>query len=108
MSTPTLSEAHGEVGWSGRMVSLTVDRLVYASSIVMLGSVRRETRVPVLARWLLGLGVTATLAANVAHGLGRGSVSAVAAARSAVALVGSYELRVRTAPLRWSCMLKVR
>jgi hypothetical protein len=39
-----------------------------------------------LARWLLGLGIAATLAANVAHGLGHGPVGA------AVALVGCYEL----------------
>jgi hypothetical protein len=28
--------------------------------------------VPALARWLLGLGIVATFAANVAHGLGHG------------------------------------
>jgi hypothetical protein len=38
------------------------------------------------------LGVAATLAANVAHGLGHGPVGAAVAAWSAVALVGSYEL----------------
>jgi hypothetical protein len=60
-------EGHGEAGWTGRMVPLTVDGLVYASSMVMLDSARRRTPVPVLRRWLLGLGITATLAANVAH-----------------------------------------
>ena len=45
-----------------------------------------------LARWLLGLGIAATLAANVAHGLGHGPVGAAVAAWPAVALVGSYEL----------------
>ena len=60
-------EAHGEAGWTGRMVPLTVDGLVYASSMVLLDSARRRTPVPVLRRWLLGLGITATLAANVAH-----------------------------------------
>src|SRR5260370_14227481 len=44
-------------------------------------------RVPVLVRWLLGLGVAGTLAANVAHGLGHGPVGAAAAAWPAVALV---------------------
>lgn len=43
---------------------MTVDGLIYASSMVMLDSARREMRVPVLARWLLGLGIAATLAAN--------------------------------------------
>ena len=46
----------------------TVDGLIYASSMVMLDSARRETPVPALARWLLSLGIAATLAANVAHG----------------------------------------
>ena len=45
-----------------------------------------------LARWLLGLGIAATLAANVAHGLGHGLIGAAVAAWPAVALVGSYEL----------------
>jgi hypothetical protein len=47
---------------------------------------------PALARWLLGLGIVATLAANVAHGLGHGIIGAVVAAWPALALVGSYEL----------------
>jgi hypothetical protein len=38
--------------------------------MVMLDSARRKVRVPALARWLLGLGIAATLPANVAHGLG--------------------------------------
>jgi hypothetical protein len=74
------------------MVPLTVDGLIYASSMVMLDSARRKTPVPVLARWLLGLGIVATLAANVAHGLGHGLIGAAVAAWHAVALVGSDEL----------------
>jgi hypothetical protein len=69
-----------------------VDGLIYASSMVMLDSARRRTQVPGLARWLLGLGIAATLAANVAHGLGHGPVGAAVAAWPAIALVGSYEL----------------
>lgn len=42
---------------------------------MMLDSARRKTPVPALARWLLGLGAAATLAANVAHGLGHGLIS---------------------------------
>ena len=87
-----LVRAHGEAGWTGRLVPLTVDGLIYASSMVMLDSARRKTPVPALARWLLGLGIAATLAANVAHGLGHGPVGAAVAAWPAVALVGSYEL----------------
>jgi len=87
-----LVRAHGEAGWTGRVVALTVDGLIYASSMVMLDSARRKVPVPPLARWLLGLGIAATLAANVAHGLGLGPAGAIVAAWPAVALVGSYEL----------------
>ena len=87
-----LVRMHGESGWTARLVPLTVDGLIYASSMVMLDSARRKTTVPELARWLLGLGIAATLAANVAHGLGHGSIGVAVAAWPAVALVGSYEL----------------
>ena len=87
-----LVRAHGEGGWAARLVPLTVDGLICASSMVMLDCARRKVPVPALARWLLGLGITATLAANVAHGLGHGVVGAAVAAWPAVALVGSYEL----------------
>ena len=87
-----LVRAHGEAGWTARLVPLTVDGLIYASSMVMLDSARRKMPVPALARWLLGLGIAATLAANVAHGLGHGLIGAAVAAWPAVALVGSYEL----------------
>ena len=60
--------------------------------MAMLDSVRRGVGVPGLARWLLGLGIAATLAANVANGLGHGPVGAAVGAWPAVALVGSYEL----------------
>jgi hypothetical protein len=87
--------------WCGRTVSRAgrlgwcrspVDGLIYASSMVMLDSARRKVLVPSLARWLLGVGIAATLAANVVHGLGHGPAGATVAAWPAVALVGSYEL----------------
>jgi hypothetical protein len=87
-----LVRAHGETGWTAHLIPLTVDGLIWASSMVMLDSARRGVRVPTLARWLLGLGIAATLAANVAHGLGHGPVGAAVGAWPAVALVGSYEL----------------
>lgn len=87
-----LVHAHGEAGWTAHLIPLTVDGLIWASSMVMLDSARRGVRVPALARSLLGLGIAATLAANVAHGLGHGPIGAAVAAWPAVALVGSYEL----------------
>lgn len=61
-------------------MALTVDGLIYAGSTVLLGSARRTVPVPALARWLLRLGIAATLAANVAHGLGHGLIGAAAGA----------------------------
>jgi len=80
-----LVRADGEPGWTAGMVLLTVDGLIYASSMVVLDSARRKIPVPALARWLLGLGIAATLAVNVADGLGHGPVGAVVAAWPAVA-----------------------
>ena len=87
-----LVRRYGEQGWTARLVPLTVDGLIYASSMVMLHCARHRIPVPQLARWLLGLGIAATLAANATHGLGYGVAGAVIAAWPAVALVGSYEL----------------
>jgi hypothetical protein len=87
-----LVHSHGETGWTARLIPLTVDGLIWSSSMVMLDSARRGAQVPSLARWLLGLGIAATLAANVAHGLGHGPIGAVVAAWPAAALAGSYEL----------------
>jgi hypothetical protein len=45
-----LVRAHGESGWSSRLFPLTVDGLIYASSMAMLDSARRGIRTLVLAR----------------------------------------------------------
>jgi hypothetical protein len=60
-----------------------VDGLIYASSMVM------------LTRWLLGLGIAATLAANVAHGLGHGLIGAAVALTSVCAVRGGVRGRRR-------------
>ncbi len=87
-----LVEAHGESGAVARMVPLTVDGLIYASSMALLSAARQGREAPALARWLLALGIGVTLAANVAHGLAHGPAGAAVAAWPAVSLVGSYEL----------------
>ncbi|WP_433445698.1 DUF2637 domain-containing protein [Nonomuraea sp. CA-141351] len=83
---------HGENGLTAVLVPLTVDGLVYASSMALLQAARLGQPAPVLARVLLGLGIVATLGANVAHGWGNGIIGAIVSAWPAVALVGSYEL----------------
>jgi hypothetical protein len=86
--------AHGEGGITSRLEPTTIDGLVYASSMVILYAARHRIPVPSLARWLLGLGIAATLTANMAQGWSHGPVGAVIAAWPAVSLVGSYELLV--------------
>jgi hypothetical protein len=86
--------AHGETGITARLEPATIDGLVYASSMVVLYAARHRMPVPSLARWLLALGIAATLTANMAQGWSHGPVGAVVAAWPAVSLVGSYELLV--------------
>lgn len=84
----------GESGLTARMEPATIDGLVYACSMVMLYAAWHQRPVPALARWLLALGIAATLAANMAQGLSHGAGGAVVAAWPAASLVGSYELLV--------------
>jgi uncharacterized protein DUF2637 len=86
--------AHGETGITARLEPATIDGLVYASSMVVLYTARHRMPVPSLARWLLALGIAATLTANMAQGWSHGLVGAVVATWPAVSLVGSYELLV--------------
>ena len=83
---------YGETGVTARLEPATIDGLVYASSMVILYAARHRLPVPRLARWMLALGILASLAVNVAQGWSHGLVGAVVAAWPAVSLVGSYEL----------------
>jgi hypothetical protein len=86
--------AHGESGITARLEPATIDGLVYASSMLVVYAARHRVPVPSLARWLLGLGIAATLTANMAQGWSHDPVGAVVAAWPTVSLVGSYELLV--------------
>ena len=63
--------------------------------MLILYAARHQVPAPSLARWLLGVGIVATLTANMAQGWSHGPVGAVVAAWPAVSLVGSYELSHR-------------
>jgi hypothetical protein len=96
-----LVRSHGESGVTARLVPFTVDGLIWAASMVILDASRRGQRVTQLAVWSLGTGIVATVGANLAHGMGHGPVGALASARPALALVGSFELLmmlIRTGP----------
>jgi hypothetical protein len=87
-----LVRSHGETGTTARLLPFTVDGLIWAASMVVLDASRRNQPVPRLAAWSLGTGITATVGANLAHGIGHGLVGALVSAWPAVALVGAYEL----------------
>jgi hypothetical protein len=87
-----LVRSHGESGATTRLVPFTVDGLIWAASMVILDAHRRNLPVPALAKWSLGVGIVATIGANVAHGLNHGTIGALVSAWPALALVGSFEL----------------
>lgn len=87
-----LVSSHGETGATARLPPFTVDGLIWAASMVVLDASRRGHPVPRLALWSLGVGIVATVGANLAHGLGHGPIGALVSAWPALALVGSFEL----------------
>jgi hypothetical protein len=98
-----LSRGHGQAGVAARLLPLSVDGLILAASLVMLLEARGGRTTPVLARVMLGLGVAATVAANVAYGAADGLTGAAISAWPAIAFVGSAELLIgsirRTRPV---------
>ena len=87
-----LVQAHGEAGWTARLVQFTVDGLTYASSIVTHDMTRRQVAGPCSGSMAARRGHRGDPGGEHAHGLGHGVAGAAVAAWPAVALVGSYEL----------------
>lgn len=87
-----VATGHGEQGATARLLPLTIDGLVFVASMVMLDSARRGQAAPGLAKVALGLGIGATVAANVLHGIAHGPIGAIIAAWPAVTLVLVVEL----------------
>lgn len=87
-----LGRAHGQSGTAARLLPLSVDGLILAASLVMLHEARNRRQPPALARSMLGLGVAATVAANVAYGASYGWLGAVISAWPAAAFIGAVEM----------------
>lgn len=83
---------NGESGVTAYLTPLTVDGLVFTASIVLLDAARRGDRAPMLARVALAMGIAATVAVNVLHGLAHGPVGAVVGAWPAITLILVVEL----------------
>lgn len=87
-----LARGHGQSDLDAQLLPLSVDGLILAASLVLLYQARRRDAMPARAWLMLGLGVLATLAANVASGLPHGWMNAVISAWPAVAFVSAVEI----------------
>jgi hypothetical protein len=87
-----LGRAHGQDGTAARMLPLSVDGLILAASLVLLHEARNGRNAPQLARFMLWLGIAATIGANIAYGAGYGLLGALISAWPAAAFIGSVEI----------------
>jgi hypothetical protein len=90
-----LGRAHGQDGTAARLLPLSVDGLILAASLVLLHEARNDRDAPLLARFMLWLGIGATIGANVAFGAGYGLLGALISAWPAVAFIGAVEIAMQ-------------
>ena len=90
-----LGRAHGQDGTAARLLPLSVDGLILAASLVLLHEARNDRDAPRLARFMLWLGIAATIGANIAYGAGYGLLGALISAWPAVAFIGSVEIAMQ-------------
>jgi hypothetical protein len=89
-----LALAHGQPLVAARLLPLSVDGLLVASSLTLLAEARARRDAPAMARTGLVLGVIATVLANVAFGARFGIVGAVISAWPAVSFIVATEIIV--------------
>jgi hypothetical protein len=87
-----LAVTHGQTRLAALLLPVSIDGTVAAASLVMLRAARSGLPTPWLARFMLTLSVSATLAANIAYGLPFGWPGALISGWPAVAFVGSVEM----------------
>jgi hypothetical protein len=87
-----LCVANGEAGATARLTPFTVDGMVFVASMVLLDAAKKRQRSPGIARISLIIGILATMAANILHGLSNGIVGAAISAWPALALVFAFEM----------------
>jgi hypothetical protein len=92
-----------ETGIQPHLLPLSIDGVIAEASLVMLYAARHKLKAPRLARFMLSLGIAATVAANVVHGLPSSLlppvahvvISALLSAWPAGAFIGSVELSMQ-------------
>lgn len=92
-----------ETGIQPRLLPLSIDGVIAEASLVMLYAARHKLKTPRLAWAMLLLGIAATVAANVAHGLPSSLlsstthdvISALLSAWPAGAFIGSVEMAMQ-------------
>jgi len=90
-----LGRAHGQDGTAARLLPLSVDGLILAASLVPLHEARNGRDAPALARFMLWLGIGATIGANIAYGAGYGLLGGLISAWPAVVFIGSVEIAMQ-------------
>ena len=89
-----LAATHGQTTLTAWLLPLSIDGTVVAASMVMLRAARARLATPRLGRFMLGLAVVATLAANIAYGLPYGLPGALISGWPAVAFIGCAEMAI--------------
>jgi len=92
-----------ETGIQPKLLPLSIDGVIAEASLVLLYAARHKLSAPKLARFMLALGIAATVAANVVHGLPSSMlppvahvvISAVLSAWPAGAFIGSVEMAMQ-------------
>jgi hypothetical protein len=89
-----LAVTHGQTELASELLPLSIDGTVAAASMVMLRAARAGLGTPRLARFMLGLAVTATLGANVGYGLPYGMAGALLSGWPAIAFIGCADMAI--------------
>jgi Protein of unknown function (DUF2637)/Lsr2 len=85
---------HGQTTLDARLLPFSVDGLIAAASLTLFYASRNRLPSPGLARWMLALGVGATIAVNSIYGERAGVLGILLSAWPAIAFIGAAELTI--------------
>lgn len=85
---------HGQSLLDAKLLPFSVDGLIAAASLTLFYASRNRLPSPGLARWMLGLGVGATIAVNSIYGDKSGILGVLLSAWPAVAFIGAAEMTI--------------